>query len=157
MPGAKNLLQSLDYSVLQQCMHCGLSLPTCPTYIETGRERNSPRGRIALMRAIADGELATTPSFAEEMSYCVGCLACTTACPAGVDYTMLLETARAHVEESGINSKASRSFVSAFTLRGMFTHPRLLRVVGRILRWWQVTGLQTLARKLHLTALLPKR
>ena len=48
-------LQSLDYSVLQQCMHCGMCLPTCPTYDETKRERNSPRGRIALMRAMADG------------------------------------------------------------------------------------------------------
>jgi glycolate oxidase iron-sulfur subunit len=62
-----NLLQALDYSVLQQCMHCGLCLPTCPTYAETGRERNSPRGRIALMRAIADGELQISKVFAEEM------------------------------------------------------------------------------------------
>jgi glycolate oxidase iron-sulfur subunit len=157
MAEAKNLLQSLDYSVLQQCMHCGLCLPTCPTYVETGRERNSPRGRIALMRAVADGELATTKSFAAEMSYCVGCLACTTACPAGVDYTTLLETARAHVEASGINSSGSRNAVRAFTLRGMFTRPRWLRAIGRLLRWWQASGLQSLARKFRLTALLPRR
>ena len=62
-----NLLQSLDYSVLQQCMHCGMCLPTCPTYVETKRERNSPRGRISLMRSVADGELAVTKAFAEEM------------------------------------------------------------------------------------------
>jgi glycolate oxidase iron-sulfur subunit len=92
----------MDYSVLQQCMHCGLCLPTCPTYLETGRERNSPRGRISLMRAIADGELDTTKGFADEMSYCLGCLACATACPAGVDYATLFETARAEVERSGV-------------------------------------------------------
>ena len=54
--GPTSSLKKLDYSILQQCMHCGMCLPTCPTYMETKRERNSPRGRIALMRAIADGE-----------------------------------------------------------------------------------------------------
>ena len=93
-------LKSLDYSVLQQCMHCGMCLPTCPTYDETKRERNSPRGRIALMRAIADGELDVTPTFADEMCYCLGCLACQTACPAGVDYAALFETARGDIERS---------------------------------------------------------
>ena len=67
-------------------MHCGMCLPTCPTYDETKLERNSPRGRIALMRSIADGELEATRTFAEEMYYCLGCLACMTACPAGVNY-----------------------------------------------------------------------
>ena len=52
-----SLLQELDYSVLQQCMHCGMCLPTCPTYVETKNERNSPRGRIALMHRIADGSV----------------------------------------------------------------------------------------------------
>ena len=155
-PPTANLLQALDYSVLQQCMHCGLCLPSCPTYAETGRERNSPRGRISLMRAVADGDLETTTSFAEEMSYCLGCLACTTACPAGVDYTTLLETARAHVEQSGIIDSPTRNTVRAFTLRGLFIHPRLLRAAGRLLWVYQASGLQTLARKLHLTALLPR-
>ena len=74
-------LRTLDYAVLQQCMHCGMCLPTCPTYDTTKRERNSPRGRIALMRAVADGELEVSREFADEMSYCLGCLACQTACP----------------------------------------------------------------------------
>jgi glycolate oxidase iron-sulfur subunit len=152
-----NLLQSLDYSVLQQCMHCGLCLPSCPTYAETGRERNSPRGRIALMRAIADGELETTPAFAEEMSYCVGCLACTTACPAGVDYTTLLEAARAQVEHSGVTATPTRSSVRAFTLRWLFTHPRALRAAGRLLWLYQASGLQAAVRDLRLTDLLPRR
>src|ERR1035441_5378901 len=80
-------LRDLDYSVVQQCMHCGLCLPTCPTYDATKSERNSPRGRIALMRSIADGRLEATATFADEMYFCLGCLACMTACPAGVNYT----------------------------------------------------------------------
>ena len=65
-------LKDLDYSVLQQCMHCGMCLPTCPTYVETKIERNSPRGRISLMRAIADGEMAASKAFADEMYFCLG-------------------------------------------------------------------------------------
>ncbi len=78
-------LASIDYTVLQQCMHCGMCLPTCPTYDTTKRERNSPRGRIALMRAIADGELAVTRELGDELIYCLVCLACKTGCPAGVN------------------------------------------------------------------------
>ncbi|ATC66142.1 hypothetical protein CMV30_13965 [Nibricoccus aquaticus] len=136
-------------------MHCGMCLPTCPTYAETGREKNSPRGRISLMRAIADGELETTPNFAEEMSYCLGCLACTTACPAGVDYTNLLEHARAHVEQSGVVKTPRRDFVRWLTMKQLFMKPRLLRFAGRLLWLYQVTGLQSLARALRLTKLLP--
>ncbi|HWZ95362.1 MAG TPA: (Fe-S)-binding protein [Opitutaceae bacterium] len=137
-------------------MHCGLCLPSCPTYVETGHERNSPRGRISLMRAVADGELETTRGFADEMSYCLGCLACTTACPAGVDYTTLLETARAHVEQSGIVASPKRNFIRWFALRFLFTRPRALRAAGRWLWLYQAAGLQTLARRLKLTALLPR-
>src|SRR6267154_1107064 len=89
MSAARSHLKDLDYSVVQQCMHCGMCLPTCPTYVETRRERNSPRGRIALMRAIADGEMTAGSTFADEMYYCLGCLACVTACPAGVNYVEL--------------------------------------------------------------------
>ena len=88
-------LKGLDYSVVQQCMHCGMCLPTCPTYDATKLERHSPRGRIALMRAIADDRLEATKTFAEEMYFCLGCLACMTACPAGVNYAELFEAARA--------------------------------------------------------------
>ncbi|MFM7604740.1 MAG: 4Fe-4S dicluster domain-containing protein, partial [Prosthecobacter sp.] len=99
---ATSLLKTLDYSVLQQCMHCGMCLPTCPTYMETKQERNSPRGRIALMRAVADDELDVTKALSDEMYYCLGCLACQTACPAGVHYAELFETARAEVERAGV-------------------------------------------------------
>lgn len=151
----KGTLQQLDYSILQQCMHCGMCLPTCPTYVTTKKERNSPRGRIALMRAVADGELKVSRIFAEEMSYCLGCLACQTACPAGVDYAHLLETARAEVERSDLPQSASRTFWRSLTIRGLFMRPRLLRMVGRLLGLYQSLGVQTAFRKIGLTKLLP--
>ena len=73
---AHSPIRKLDYALLQQCIHCGMCLPTCPTYDATKVERNSPRGRIALVRAIADGRLEPTRIFGEEMYFCLGCLAC---------------------------------------------------------------------------------
>ena len=107
-------LKDLDYSVVQQCMHCGLCLPTCPTYDATKLERNSPRGRIALMRAVADGQLEATKTFADEMYFCLGCLACMTACPAGVNYAELFEHARAEAEQSGVLQSPKRSLIRNF-------------------------------------------
>lgn len=138
-------------------MHCGLCLPTCPTYDATKLERHSPRGRISLMRAIADGELQLSRTFAGEMFYCLGGLACMTACPAGVNYAEMFETARADIESSGMLNNPKRNFIRWITVRFIFTHPRLLRLLGRILFAYQATGLQRLTRKLRLTMLLPRR
>lgn len=149
-------LKQLDYAVLQQCMHCGMCLPTCPTYDETKLERNSPRGRISLMRSIADGRLSVTEAFGEEMYFCLGCLACETACPAGVNYALMFESARGDIEREKVLAGGSRDWVRAFTLRLIFTRPWLLRAIGRVLYWYQASGLEALVRKLHLTALLPK-
>lgn len=157
MSSNKNLLlKKLDYSILQQCMHCGMCLPTCPTYMETKRERNSPRGRISLMRAIADDEMELSAAFADEMYYCLGCLACVTACPAGVDYVELFESARADAESSGVQGHGTRDFWRWLTLEVLFMHPRLLRGLGMLLRWYQQTGLERLVRGLKLTMILPK-
>ncbi len=137
-------------------MHCGLCLPTCPTYDATKLERNSPRGRISLMRAIADGEMELTKAFGEEMYYCLGCLACTTACPAGVDYAELFEAARADIETSGVLTKPRRDLIRWLTVKFIFTRPRVLRLLGRLLYFFQATGLQKLLRVVRLTALLPR-
>jgi len=132
-----------------------MCLPTCPTYVETGRERHSPRGRISLMRAIADDELDVSAAFGDEMYYCLGCLACTTACPAGVDYANLFETARAEVERRGVLDSPKRKTIRWFALRLVFTRPRLLRLIGRVIWLWQESGLQRLSRRTGLTRLLP--
>lgn len=150
-------LRNMDYSVLQQCMHCGMCLPTCPTYDATGLERNSPRGRIALMRSIADKRLDATRTFAEEMYFCLGCLACESACPAGVQYAHLFEVARAEAEKSGTLANPSRTILRKILLQGLFTRPRLFRLAGRSLRLYQASGAQGLFRALGLPRLLPER
>jgi glycolate oxidase iron-sulfur subunit len=150
-------LKTIDYSVLQQCMHCGMCLPTCPTYDETLQERNSPRGRISLMRAIADGNLEATRAFGDEMYYCLGCLACETACPAGVNYSHLFEVARAEVERSHVLDNPTRSAIRGVVLRGLFTRPRLLHLVGRLLWLYRASGAQWIFRTLQLNKILSKR
>jgi glycolate oxidase iron-sulfur subunit len=150
-------LKGLDYSVVQQCMHCGLCLPTCPTYDATKLERHSPRGRISLMRAIADDRLAPTRVFAEEMYFCLGCLACMTACPAGVNYAGLFEHARAEVERLGQLNTLKRRTIRGFTVAWLFMDLRRLRLLGRLMRFYQWCGFQRLLRGSGVLKLLPAR
>jgi len=150
------LLKSLDYSVLQQCMHCGMCLPTCPTYVETKMEKNSPRGRISLMRAVADGDLEVSRALSDEMYYCLGCLACQTACPAGVNYAELFETARAEVEQANVNDGMQRGFWRWLTLNVIFMRPWLLRLIGRVLRVYQSARLDKLMRKVRFFGFMPR-
>lgn len=138
-------------------MHCGLCLPTCPTYEATKLERHSPRGRIALMRAIADGALPTSKTFGDEMYFCLGCLACMTACPAGVNYAELFEHARAEVESSGVLRSVKRNVIRSFAIHWLFGSVNRLQVFGRLLRLYQQLGLQTIVRRSGLLQLLPKR
>ena len=143
--------------MVQQCMHCGLCLPSCPTYVATKVERHSPRGRISLMRAIADERLEVSKAFGEEMYFCLGCLACMTACPAGVNYAELFEHARAEAEASGLLSSPRRNFIRSLSIHWLFANMNRLQTVGRILRLYQQLGLQNLVRRSGLLKLLPKR
>jgi glycolate oxidase iron-sulfur subunit len=138
-------------------MHCGLCLPTCPTYDATKIERHSPRGRISLMRAIADGRLDVTRTFADEMYFCLGCLACMTACPAGVNYAELFEHARAEAESSGVLRSPKRNLIRAVAIRWLFMDLSHLRLAGRLIRFYQWLGLQALIRGSGVLKLLPKR
>jgi len=153
--GASKYLKHLDFSILQQCIHCGMCLPTCPTYDTTRLERNSPRGRIALMRSIAEDKLPVTPAFGEELYFCLGCLACETACPAGVNYATMFEEARADIEQAGVLAHPRRNVIRAFTLRFLFTQPLVLRAVGRLLWLYQASGLEGIVRSWNLPRLLP--
>jgi glycolate oxidase iron-sulfur subunit len=129
-----------------------MCLPTCPTYDATKHETSSPRGRIALMRAVADGKLAANSAqFADEMYFCLGCLACETACPAGVNYAEMIEFARAEVESSGAKAGVKRNLIRAFALRWLFAKPGRLRFVAKLLRLDQVVGLSK-----AISTLLPK-
>lgn len=149
-------LKDLDYPVVQQCMHCGMCLPTCPTYVETQVERNSPRGRIALMRAIADGQLEARKAFADEIYFCLGCLACETACPAGVDYTQLFELARAEAEQSPAMQSPLRKFFRWVLLDFLFRRQGRLRLAGRFLWLYQASGFQWAVRRSGLLKLMPR-
>ncbi|MGK0185515.1 MAG: glycolate oxidase iron-sulfur subunit [Verrucomicrobiales bacterium] len=108
------------------------------------------------MRAIAEDELPVSDGFADEMSYCLGCLACQTACPAGVDYAELFETARTDIEHAGIRHGIARKFWRWLTLEQLFMRPRLLRIAGAALRIYQKSGFEALVRELGLTHILPK-
>lgn len=138
-------------------MHCGLCLPTCPTYDATKLERHSPRGRIALMRAIADERLDPTVAFGDEMYFCLGCLACMTACPAGVNYAELFERARAEVEAKRLLDSPKRRLIRWFTVKWLFMDLRRLLLAGRALRLYQQLGLQALLRGSRVMKLLPRR
>src|SRR5438876_3827867 len=84
--------------LLDTCVHCGFCLTACPTYVLWGQEADSPRGRIHLMKLGVEGRVAMTASYLHHFDTCLGCMACTTACPSGVQYDRLIETMRAQLE-----------------------------------------------------------
>lgn len=135
---------------LDQCIHCGLCLQACPTYVTMGREADSPRGRIVLMRAAADGRVALDGSaFEEHIDLCLDCRACETACPSGVRYGSLVETARIALAQSRTPSAAGK-LVRWIGLNQMMPHRDRLRLMGRAMRLYQIFGLQKLVRKVNL-------
>jgi glycolate oxidase iron-sulfur subunit len=113
-------------ALIDTCVHCGFCLPTCPTYLLWGEEMDSPRGRIYLMKAGVEGRAAMTPSFVRHIDQCLGCLACVTACPSGVQYGPLIEKTRAQVEQRFDRSPGDRLFRSL--LMSLLPYPRRLRV-----------------------------
>ena len=135
-------------SVYDQCVRCGLCLPTCPTYVETLRETSSPRGRIALIKAVDEGTLdLLSPGFVHQMSECLDCRACEAACPSGVAYGALLEPARTQIErELAPLQPVARGVVRGLTLGTLFSHLGTMRFVAALLRVYQKSGLRALAR-----------
>ena len=85
------LSRKIDYQLYQQCIHCGLCTASCPTYVETGDENDSPRGRIYLMRAVADGRIGLSADVRHHLDLCLDCRACESACPSGVQYGKIIE------------------------------------------------------------------
>ncbi len=131
-------MKEISDDLLTQCMHCGLCLSVCPTYALTGLERSSPRGRIRLMKSVMEEKLPISDAFVEEMNFCLDCQACETACPAGVRYGELVESARVFVEQKrkGFNLKQ-------FILKRIVVRKRTLRLVARAARFYQKSGMES--------------
>src|SRR5438093_10010155 len=93
-----------DWESILDCVHCGICLPQCPTYRVLGEEMDSPRGRLYLMRAAAEGRIGLSETFGHHLDLCLGCRACESACPSGVPFGSLLEATRAQFRRSGSDS-----------------------------------------------------
>jgi len=154
-PLARTLLEKLDYDQLTNCMRCGFCLPACPTFRETGVEPESPRGRIALMKAVADGLMEPDDRFRDQMNHCLGCRACEPVCPADVKYGQLIEQARDAIEDHPVHSIPVKGMRKLF-FKGVFPHRKRLRTLGRTLKFYQKSVLQRVARGTGVMRLFPK-
>ncbi len=133
-----------DTELYLDCVHCGFCLPTCPTYLVLGNEMDSPRGRIWLIRTASEGKIGITDNFAQHMNLCLLCRACETACPSGVKFGFLMESARGQLERHYRYPPADRRF-REFILH-TFTDLGRLRAIASLLRFYQRSGLQRLVR-----------
>lgn len=137
------------------CVHCGFCLPACPTWHSWSEEMDSPRGRIDLMRGLAEGKLEWTDTVARHFDRCLGCLGCVTACPSGVRYDVLIEETRAAREKARPRSVADRIFREA--LFAVLPYPARLRVAAGLAGLYERSGLRRLVQKSGVLGLLPKR
>jgi glycolate oxidase iron-sulfur subunit len=151
--GAFSAPDAPDLEAIRTCVHCGICLPQCPTYRVLGEEMDSPRGRLYLMRAAAEGRAAITETFTRHLDLCLGCRACETACPSGVPFGSLLEATRAQIERHGRSGRERRFRALLFAL---FPHPRRVGVALTLLRFYRRSGLQTLARSLGVLRAVPR-
>ena len=143
-----------DAGLLDDCVHCGFCLPTCPTYLLWGEEMDSPRGRIYLMRQGLEGE-PLTDAMARHFDLCLGCLACVTSCPSGVQYEKLIEATRQQVERRYPRSPAERRFRDA--LFRILPYPARLRALAATIRPYRALKLRRVVRNRWFRKLLPRR
>lgn len=134
--------------MLQQCIHCGLCLQACPTYSVFGSETDSPRGRISLMRAASEGRIDLGEAFTEHIDLCLGCRACETACPSGVQYGALLEQTRQTLEHAHPPGFVER-LLRWISLEQLLPKVNRLRWLGRLMRVYQASGMSRLVRRLN--------
>jgi glycolate oxidase iron-sulfur subunit len=130
---------------IARCVHCGFCLQACPTYLELGMETDSPRGRIALIDALTSGRAEPAPSLLKHLDQCLQCRACETACPSGVPYGRIMETARAQVIEGDRRPLAWRTRVAA--LRQVLPHQRRIRALMAAMRAYERSPLRSLVQR----------
>ena len=140
---------------IDDCVHCGFCLPACPTYVLWGEEMDSPRGRIYMIKKAAEGEAPLDNRFRQHMDRCLGCMACMTACPSGVEYNKLIEPVRAQIERNLPRSVGENIFREL--IFATFPHPARLRLLSFPLLMYQKSGLRSLVRSVGISKLLPKR
>ena len=147
-------LHGLSVEGVNQCVHCGLCLAACPKFSVLGTEMDSPRGRIFLIKSLAEGRVQLTDPTVEHLSLCLDCRACETVCPAGVPYGRLIEAAKAEIERARPGGPLRRLFrwVNFGLLLG---RPRILRIAAAGLALYQKSGLQAFVRATRLVRLLP--
>ncbi len=155
-PASLNPGAGIDYGLFLDCVHCGLCTSACPTYVETGNENDSPRGRIYLMRNVTDGRLELTPEVRRHLELCLDCRACETACPSGVQYGKLIEPFRVAMEAGSANSKSNDWFHQWILFR-LFPYPNRLRAALAPARIAQALRLDRALRATGLLNLLPPR
>jgi glycolate oxidase iron-sulfur subunit len=146
----------MDEDELLNCMRCGFCLPSCPTYVESGyKESHSPRGRIALMKAVADGLIEPDEDVERSLDLCLGCRACEPVCPSGVKYGHLLEDARDIINQNKKHSLPVRA-VRNLVFDGLFPHQNRMRAAAGLVGFYQRSGLQAAARKSGILNWLPE-
>ena len=138
---------------LYKCVHCGFCLQACPTYLETGLETESPRGRIALMKAVNEGRIGITPEVYRHWDLCIQCRACEVACPSGVPYGNLIEATMSEVGRRRKSGFLSR-IVGNFVLNSIIPKQGRLELVASLLRLYKRSGLQSAVRKTKILATL---
>ncbi|MEK4931946.1 MULTISPECIES: (Fe-S)-binding protein [Bacillus] len=152
----KEFKERLSEDELLNCMRCGFCLPTCPTYIQSGyKESHSPRGRIALMKAVADGLIEPDEDVENTLNVCLGCRACEPVCPSGVNYGHLLEEARDIINQNKKFSVPVRA-VRKVVFEGLFPHQNRMRTLTGLIGFYQRSGLQTLTHKTGIMKLFPE-
>ncbi len=144
-PISLNILPNDD--ILSQCIHCGMCLAVCPTYELTKLERSSPRGRIKLIKSVAEGTMPLSNIFVDEMNFCLDCQACETACPAGVKYGVMVEAARAEVDNSSYGSFLTK-FIKKFILKYIVAIPQNLKTASKLLYFYQRSFFPKLLKKI---------
>ncbi len=142
-----------DREIIQRCIHCGFCTTSCPTFALLGSEMDSPRGRIYLMRMVADGEMAATDTVVKHLDRCLDCRACETACPSGVEYGKLIETARASLEKVRRRPLGVR-LLRRFLFRWLLPSRLLLYAASVGMRLYQKTALRSI---LHTLRVIPER